>query len=65
MSKQVTKNMSTGPHEVSVVTMTKDGIMRDVEDCERTGSCPGDPRNNVEWHKAKGWKVSNEGQDAD
>jgi len=33
--------------------MTKDGIVRDVEDYEREV----DPRNNIERYKSRGWSI--------
>jgi len=56
LSKKVTKRMSgvvTNIYEATVITMTKDGITRDVEDYEREGA----PRNNIEWYKSRGWTV--------
>ena len=44
-------------YEATVVKMTKDGIVRDVEDYEHEGACEGDPMNNIEWYKSKGWTV--------
>lgn len=55
--------MSARVYQANVETMTREGITRTVEDCERTGSCEGDPWNNIEWYKTKGWVVVGDGNE--
>ncbi|QIB67811.1 hypothetical protein Ami103574_00080 [Aminipila butyrica] len=63
MSRMLLKSMSTGEYQANAKTMTREGITREVEDCVRTGSCEGDPRNNIEWHKTKGWTSGDDNAD--
>ncbi|WP_312353933.1 hypothetical protein [Aminipila sp.] len=63
MSRKVVKNMSARVYQTNVEAMTREGITRTVEDCERTGSCEGDPGNNIEWYKTKGWVVVGDGHE--